>query len=126
MSGPLSPPEGTSPTPDGFEPAGPPPLPWLRLLRRLFWPERVRLFTFTLCLALGIGSLFAVGNLLSMVERGLYERARELLGADLLTFGRDCGGLTGDGAEARCQVSDHLLGPPPGARARRLPLVIGQ
>ena len=58
-------------------------LPWLRLLWRLFWPERARLATFTLCFAFGVGALFSVGNLLSMVDRALYERARELLGADL-------------------------------------------
>ena len=109
MSGPLSSPEDTSPTPDRFAPTEPPPLPWLRLLRRLFWPERVRLFTFTLCLALGIGSLFAVGNLLSMVERGLYERARELLGADLtLSAARPLEGALDELAAAQPQLAEEL------------------
>ena len=60
-----------------------PSLKRLSLLKRLFWSERTRLAFFTLSLALGIGSLFAVGNLLKMIERGLYIQARDLLGADL-------------------------------------------
>ncbi|GMV38522.1 MAG: permease [Myxococcales bacterium] len=60
-----------------------PPVPALRLMARLFWPYRGRILLFAATIALGIGSLFAVSNLLGLVERTLAEQARSLMSADL-------------------------------------------
>lgn len=58
-------------------------VPLGRLMRRLFWPYRGRILFFAAIIGLGVGSLFAVANLLALVERGIYEQARSLMAADL-------------------------------------------
>lgn len=50
---------------------------------RLFWPYRGRILFFAATIALGIGSLFAVSNLLGLVERTLGEQARTMMSADI-------------------------------------------
>ncbi len=61
----------------------PPPVPTARLARRLFWPYRGRLAFLAVCIALGVGSIFAIANLVHLLGDGLYRDARTLMGADI-------------------------------------------
>ena len=54
-----------------------------RLMVRLYGPWRKRLIFFALCVALGVGALFSVGNLLSVMTEHIGDRARTMLGGDV-------------------------------------------
>ena len=60
------------------------PIPQSVLWKKLAWPERIRLVGTSLTLALGVGALFGVMNLLSTVNHALYSQARDLIGGDLV------------------------------------------
>ena len=60
------------------------PLPQKVLWKKLAWPERFRLLGVCFTLAIGVGALFGVMNLLSTVNHALYGQARDLLGGDLV------------------------------------------
>lgn len=53
------------------------------LWRRLILPERSRLISFALSLALGVGALFGVAHLLASVNQAMRRDAQQALGGDL-------------------------------------------
>lgn len=56
---------------------------FLRFVGRELRGSRGRLFFFVLCLATGVAAVTAVSSLVESLERGLMQRTREFLGADL-------------------------------------------
>jgi putative ABC transport system permease protein len=54
-----------------------------RLGRRLYFRHWRQMLFFSACIAVGVGFLFSIDNLLATLERGVALRARELMAADV-------------------------------------------